>query len=254
MGIYENLAENLRTYSVDKYGSISKACKAIDINRQQFNRYLNGDTIPRKETLEKIATYLDVPVDVLFSASAIGSDSVFTPVNSSQISLAPQCVKLFDQISLMKTASVDDGSYLTYIHGESDLGVVIRSLTIVRQMGKIKMFTRITGYGEKEQSIWALSKGHHRGMILPTRNNYCFVGLDKLSSNIPSLITVHWAPIEKPLLVGKGLLLTRNGPENVKIVMDYSKTEENLRTRLSMCNAIDVNSPELPSHIKHFLK
>jgi transcriptional regulator with XRE-family HTH domain len=57
-------SRNLRMH-VRNYESISALCRACDVNRQQFNKYLNGETLPSMFNLVKIARTLGVEVDDL---------------------------------------------------------------------------------------------------------------------------------------------------------------------------------------------
>ncbi|WP_255571914.1 helix-turn-helix transcriptional regulator [Celeribacter sp. PS-C1] len=45
--------------------SISQLCRDLDINRTQFNRYLNGEAFPRPDVLSKICQYFDVDARIL---------------------------------------------------------------------------------------------------------------------------------------------------------------------------------------------
>lgn len=56
-------------YAVDMVGSINKACALIGVNRTQFNRYLNGQSMPRVELLYQFATALSLPIDWFFDPS-----------------------------------------------------------------------------------------------------------------------------------------------------------------------------------------
>lgn len=57
--IEQNLAANLKllcSYSE----SISKSCREMGINRQQFSKYLNGSSVPSMKSLRKICDYFGV--------------------------------------------------------------------------------------------------------------------------------------------------------------------------------------------------
>lgn len=60
-----DLKKNLR-HLCQYHESISKICRDIGINRQQFNKYLNGTTIPSSFNLQRIATYFNVDVSDFF--------------------------------------------------------------------------------------------------------------------------------------------------------------------------------------------
>lgn len=52
-------SNNLRSLCAD-YGSIAQVCRDIGLNRQQFNRYLNGGGMPSAHNLRRIARHFRV--------------------------------------------------------------------------------------------------------------------------------------------------------------------------------------------------
>ncbi|MFV1465666.1 MULTISPECIES: helix-turn-helix transcriptional regulator [unclassified Phaeobacter] len=55
----ENFSRNLRSLCAD-YGSIAQVCRDIGLNRQQFNRYLNGGGMPSAHNLRRIARHFNI--------------------------------------------------------------------------------------------------------------------------------------------------------------------------------------------------
>ncbi|PTQ68907.1 Cro/C1-type helix-turn-helix DNA-binding protein [Celeribacter persicus] len=45
--------------------SISSLCRALEINRTQYNRYLNGEAFPRPDVLNRICKHFDVDARIL---------------------------------------------------------------------------------------------------------------------------------------------------------------------------------------------
>ncbi len=65
----ESFSENLRSLCAE-HGSISKICRDIGLNRQQFNRYLNGTSLPSAHNLRRIARHFGMTETQLFSDSS----------------------------------------------------------------------------------------------------------------------------------------------------------------------------------------
>ena len=55
----EDFSDNLRSICAE-YGSIAQVCREIGINRQQFNRYLNGGGMPSAHNLRRISRHFDL--------------------------------------------------------------------------------------------------------------------------------------------------------------------------------------------------
>jgi len=64
----KNFSRNLRSLCAD-FGSISQICRDIGINRQQFNRYLNGSGMPSAHNLRRIARHFDLNEETLFASA-----------------------------------------------------------------------------------------------------------------------------------------------------------------------------------------
>jgi transcriptional regulator with XRE-family HTH domain len=56
--------QNLKALS-KSYPSVSEVCRQLDINRAQFNRYLNGESYPRPDILARICDFFDTDARIL---------------------------------------------------------------------------------------------------------------------------------------------------------------------------------------------
>ncbi len=54
-----NLQRNLK-HLCGSYGTAAEICRTMDINRLQFNRYLNAKACPSPQTVRKICAYYRV--------------------------------------------------------------------------------------------------------------------------------------------------------------------------------------------------
>ncbi|WLS05942.1 helix-turn-helix domain-containing protein [Shinella oryzae] len=59
-------AANLRTLC-GQHGSVAAVCRKINVNRQQFNKYLSGAHVPSAANLRIIANYFGLSVPMLFA-------------------------------------------------------------------------------------------------------------------------------------------------------------------------------------------
>ncbi|CTQ58118.1 helix-turn-helix transcriptional regulator [Roseibium album] len=62
-----DFSRNLRSICAE-HGSIARVCREIGINRQQFNRYLNGTGLPSAHNMRRIARHFDLTEADLFSS------------------------------------------------------------------------------------------------------------------------------------------------------------------------------------------
>ena len=62
----QDFSQNLRLLC-GYYKSVAKVCRSLDINRQQFNKYLGAQATPSSFTLRKICTFFGVDEEEIFS-------------------------------------------------------------------------------------------------------------------------------------------------------------------------------------------
>ena len=74
----ENFYKNLRIVC-DQQISVAHVCRKMEINRQQFNKYLSGQIYPSKHNLNKICKYFQFSAEELNLES--GQFAQITPKN-----------------------------------------------------------------------------------------------------------------------------------------------------------------------------
>ncbi|WP_460060588.1 helix-turn-helix domain-containing protein [Pseudomonas sp. H2_H09] len=62
----QDFSQNLRLLC-GYYKSVAMVCRSLDINRQQFNKYLGAQAAPSLFTLRKICAFFGVDEDEIFS-------------------------------------------------------------------------------------------------------------------------------------------------------------------------------------------
>lgn len=106
----EVFSKNLRDLCAN-YESIAQVCRAIGINRQQFNRYLSGRGMPSAHNLRRIAKFFGVVESELLSAQADAAFSGTRRRNGWAETPARQIAEIFaDQARHMSR-------YLGFYHG-----------------------------------------------------------------------------------------------------------------------------------------
>lgn len=130
-------ALNIR-FLCSRHGSVSEACRKIGINRQQFNKYLNGTHQPSLRTASKITSCFDLKPGAIFlpHEQFVAHLTEKTPARSFPTDLA-------DYISGMDEAIVKSrvalepycGNYFLYYKSPSWPDGLVRSFLTIRQRG-----------------------------------------------------------------------------------------------------------------------
>ena len=124
----ENFSTNLRTACNEKI-SVAHVCRKMEINRQQFNKYLSGQIYPSKYNLNKICQYFQFSEDELNLES--GQFTQITPKNL-QLERHSERSELENIISSIPSQNKDlsryEGYYFSHFHSSGYPGYIIRSL------------------------------------------------------------------------------------------------------------------------------
>ncbi|MER9290094.1 helix-turn-helix transcriptional regulator [Mesorhizobium sp. M0518] len=234
MSIRENLAANLRRLCKD-HASVSAVCRELHINRTQFERYLQGQTVPNKATAKLICDYFRIDEAELYQDPGAPEPAMR--------GLPPVSESLFNQMIRPPSPSIAGGTYFTYFSIPGRLDLLVRSVTFVRREAELVTFRRVTGWSERRGSTWARARGNHYGVAISRLNWIYFSGINRRQTGEPSLISVQWAPISEPVLMGKAMLLTESGPAFVSVIMRRDIANIHPRDAISMAHVISLDDP-----------
>ena len=218
------------------HASISAVCRELDINRTQFERYLQGTTVPNKKTAKLICDYFGIDEDDLYQDH--GAPGTRVP------GLPPISRNLFENLTRPPTPAIAGGTYLTYfsIPGQADL--LMRSVTFVRRDTELVTFRRVTGWVERNgPATLSRARGNHYGVAISRLNWIYFHGVNRRQVGEPSLMAVQWAPISEPVLRGTAMVLTGSGPAFVSVIMRQHVTRIRPRDAIRMAHVVSLDDP-----------
>ncbi len=177
MSIHSTFAANLRGKCYE-HGTIADICRGIGMNRQQFNKYLAGTSIPNAVTLRKICGFLGVEEQSLFmSARVISGQNMFSAVSAKR--------RPFELETLNREhydANVEDfpcGYYHTYMPLPSVPDFLVRSLLYVFQTGRQKEFVRLTRFPSFDRNSKSTNRGRHKGIVFANNSEIYFLGFNR---------------------------------------------------------------------------
>lgn len=247
MSVYENLGNNLRALCNER-GSISEVCRELGLNRQQFTKYLNGETFPREATLEKISAYFGVEDIELFKDP---ESRIIRASDAKARILSNRSLKrLIENIGSKQDISLEDGIYYTYFQPHSQLNWIIRSVSVLRTERGVPTFRRFTGSREKPNSAWRLYRGKHAGAVLERRGHIYLLGSDDSSTRAPSLLVLKWGSMEVNVLKGQALLWTQKGPDFCNCLMEKVPAGTGLWAAMRESGAVGLKENKVPSHVQ----
>ncbi len=156
----ESFSENLRSICAD-YGSIAQVCREIGINRQQFNRYLNGGGMPSAHNLRRIARHFDLPEADLFADHA-----EFTRrhiLNPKRIASGPVDLMIGPFRDQTQTLRRYLGFYHSHFQTPTWDGMILRSLIWLYEKDGYIMSRSVERVTAKDGSVD--QKSRYEGMV-----------------------------------------------------------------------------------------
>jgi transcriptional regulator with XRE-family HTH domain len=255
--LYKDFAENLRRMSVDK-GSIAQVCRELGMNRQQFNKYLAGTTLPGAASLEKLANYFGVDERTLFKSPTAGlskfnDTGVVPPLSLNQLreGILPAVLK---GLSSSRDVQLREGCYLTYFPWIPKPSGVVRSVMVVFKVGEITCFRRYTSVRLPTNPKVRYTHGRHDGIVIE-RNGRTFM-LAQNTRGFGELSLTSFGSASSPLLTtmpGIALVFAVAEPAAMRTTVEYFGKLTDFRKALKLCGILPDGSPEIPESMKRSL-
>ena len=175
---HRNFADNLRALCA-RHGSIAAVCAAIGMNRQQFNKYLAGSTLPNAPTLEKICGFFEVAPESLFHVPQ--GNRPDSPGLPRAASLA---------LGKMRQSTLRPGCYHFYTPWPREPSKCMRAALFVYQKDGLTLFSRFTKFrspGHRQR--YSLS-GRHDGIVLESDNAKYLLATSHKGQGDMSLVSI----------------------------------------------------------------
>jgi transcriptional regulator with XRE-family HTH domain len=174
MSVYKIFARNLREECA-RFESIAQLCRNSGINRQQFNKYLSGSTIPNARTLAHLCTFLGIEDAQLFirpeDKSALhGLRGIQTKSTPEDMSLTKflHAVNLKNRLPQFATPSSElvVGVYNCYFPLEGIPNFLVRSVIKTSIVGNEMQFIRHTRIKSPSSRSEHITFGKHHGFVI----------------------------------------------------------------------------------------
>lgn len=253
----QNLADNLRLLCSYKK-SISEVCRELVMNRQQFNKYLSGNTTPSSNNLRKICDYFGVEEhEIRMPSDEFGK--IVQPHPSAETRLESQNRPEIDFLEqLFESGSEDlskyEGSYYIYYNSTSYPGKILKAYGVVyEQEGRyfFKWIERLSlvGANGRDGFIYKL-----KGVVLGLSNRIFISGYEQIMKN-EMVFLILYPTYKNKVSQLSGLLLGVSGADSrepvcQRVVFSYQGKSVNHRQAFKSCGIFDADSTEVDAEIK----
>ncbi|NDK53379.1 XRE family transcriptional regulator [Rhizobium ruizarguesonis] len=245
-----HLVENLKIACATQR-SISHLCRAIDINRQQFNRYINGQTKPSAHNLARIAKHFDLDAADFLLAPRQFREHLRRPALG--LNETSELLKAFPGNLTALRRHI--GYYQTYHRSPSWPGMVVCSCSRLTERGglvHVKSMERLRdpGNGIQQFSKYVGLAAFYRNRIFITER---VVGPNSMLSQT---ILLPFDEYQRVYLRGTTMGISwrkENLPYASRMIWRHVGAEPDFRELLARCGPLPLSSRNLPPTVRSFL-
>jgi transcriptional regulator with XRE-family HTH domain len=267
MSVYKIFATNLREHCA-KHESIAFVCRKIDINRQQFNKYLSGQSIPNQRTLKKIATFFEINEEDFFSSGLrqkvpkhdlkSNSNERVSKNFFDHYSTVSQYLgsELFQNAKHLKAGTLKPGLYYCYTPLEHFDGFAIRSLIKIVEINNFYFFTRRTNYSSNQADGKKLILGKHKGIVLHDSTSFFLIGRNSIYFNELTILKVIQQNFgEMSLRSGVALVHGLDTEIACRLCLEYiDGNTQSVKTALKQLGVFDIGHPSISQQVRNHMR
>lgn len=248
------LSQNLRTLC--SYGrSISDICRRVSLNRQQFDRYLTGQSQPSLSTLRRICDFFGVDeAEILMEPRAFAD---LVKLNPPRLGLKPSRFDIQTTRLLDRRAGTDAllarhaGFYHVHACPDPMRRYILRTLCWIGQIDGAWISKTIERHSPQEFALPATLR--YSGIVLEAHDRI-IVQERELGRGRGLWTTVLIASDHLPnLLPGLVLGISPEGSHDVsatRTVWHYLGQKIDVRAALRACGVVNPDAPELLEYIR----
>ena len=253
-------AANLR-YLCDQRGSISLICRKIQINRQQFNKYLSGRHMPSSANVRTIADHFGLGSDVLFSPHAefrsLIDGNFFDAFN--RLRSAPQVQKFLSTVMSAPSALEQSliGVYDRYQFSSIYPRRILRASLCIYQGADLLQHTYVEHFPSHDDPSRTAYTFKYHGFVMPIENRIFTVDFETVQRNemtfgIYSTVQRNTKRFMFGITSGIAATMFRQ-PFSTRSALQYRRPGILMREDLAASTALDMNEPSIPREIREYL-
>lgn len=251
---HRHFADNLRALCT-RHGSIAAVCRALEMNRQQFNKYLAGSTLPNAATLEKICAFFAVEPQSLFRDPLSSPARAEAPAMEADAFAALPCGTLkiaSDAFTRMRASSLRPGCYYFYFPWVRDPAKCVRAALYVYRRGGLTLFTRFTKFRSPSQRQRYYLRGRHDGVVLESDKAKFLLAMNRKGYGEMSLVSLGVeSALSQDFMSGLGLVMEASGaPLALRATLEYRGSAAILRRTIAEACVLPLTDPSIPEEVR----
>jgi transcriptional regulator with XRE-family HTH domain len=251
-----DFAENLRLLC-GYYASVAEVCRRVEINRQQFNKYLGGTTEPSMHTLRRICDFFGVDETEIYLpsqefAELVNLRRVAPPAGSPLITMIEQIGARHpdSQHKLRRYC----GYYACYQNTPAYPGMIIKYLAVIYQKGDHTYAKAIERLVEKRRPELGTFICKYLSVVLHTDDRIYVMDHNPLSHQVLAMTVLYPSHRTRLHLLSGLCLAVSGGPGRqafaTRIVYEYLGETTDKRQAIGACGLYPEDSDEIGPDIR----
>jgi transcriptional regulator with XRE-family HTH domain len=251
-----NFSTNLK-FLCGFYSSISEVCRRIEINRQQFNRYLGGSNFPSYKNLKKICDFFGVEIEEIIDNPTLFKSKVSPPSRLRPEHAIPE--NMAKIIMPLLTGSKEgmeryEGYYYRYFYSFGFPGFIFRSFMKIYKSNDIYYMKHIERTSGTNPLLGARLTIKYHGLVFLLADRLFIVESEpELNSTISeTILTPSYRP-NNPYMSGLMVCASSCGahqPGSARTVFEYLGKNINVRDAMRKCDLFHHTDERVPKSIK----
>jgi transcriptional regulator with XRE-family HTH domain len=255
-----NFAANLR-FVCERYGSISLVCRKINVNRQQFNKYLSGRHLPSPANARLIANFFGLGPEIMFADHdrfrALVEGNFFNALD--RLRRAPQVIQFLDSVTVTSKIAENDfvGIYDRYQYSSIYTRKILKSAFCVFRNGDFLSHyyvERFPSYDDPKKTEYIFK---YHGFFFPIEGRTFTVDFESVQNNEMTFgIFSSVQRNSKRFLFGitSGIAATMfRQPYATRVVLHYRRPGLLTRQELTGLTTLDAKDPSIPREALDYL-
>ncbi len=248
-----DLPENLRLLC-SYHNSIADVCRRLNINRSQFNRYLNGQTLPSLRLMRKMCDFFGVEeAEILMPHGQFRELVRLKPVGNAIELEKNLAIRSAEKILQSSRADLDPyvGYYFTYYNSMSFPGKILKGISQIYRTSFSTNIKTLEIIGETGEDTFICK---YEGACYMLGDRLFITALETLTQNEAIQIILYPSYTSRirhltGIMSGVAAQAGRQ-PTATRIVMEYIGTSVDLRKCVKTCGLFDYEGSEIPLQIQ----
>jgi transcriptional regulator with XRE-family HTH domain len=252
-------AENLRT-ACAKHKSISKVCRDLGINRQQFNKYLSGASFPSAYNLGRICRYLgiDAATMALADADAAAEISEPAPVLPLSLPFGPILRQMHDaNPEAQRKLERYIGYYHSYYNSPAYPGHILKSVSRIYRRQDMFFEKTLERLVRPDDSFARMVVHRYNGAVIHTADRLYVLHHTLVHHQTLSLVAFYPSFSAVPRMLSGVFVSVSSGPGRQpfasRCVYEYHGRTPDLRRMVAASGLYETGSPAIGEEISRRL-